>query len=240
MIPYSVTKLINKSYYLSQVVSRQLQTVSGEQFIDGLDLLNALLEVKGSDVRLIPYFTRGEFLSTVDPTVGEQVFFIPNMVSLETITFNLSRVQFSMTPVSRRDFFGGGRIEGVESLPFSYRAERVLGGMNIYVYFNCGQILQMKYMGKFNLTDVTATTDLATVYDLFYIEYLRYALAEYICSDWGVDMPAQAAAKLKEIRKKLMDISPADLNQIKSSTLQQGAACLTFAQVNLSPGWLPY
>ncbi len=236
---YSVTKLITHAYYLSQVVSRNLQTVSGDQFSDGLDLLNALLEVKGSDVRLIPYFTRGEFLSTVDPSVGEQVFFIPNMVSIETLTFNLSNVQFSMTPVGRKDFFGGGRIEGIESLPFSYHAERVLGGMNIYPYFNTGQVLQMKYMAKFGLTDVTATTDLTTVYDLFYIEYLRYALAEYICSEWAVNFPEQAAKKYAEIRKKLMDVSPPDLKMQKMSTLRSGQVGLTFGQINLSPGWLP-
>lgn len=237
---YSVTKLITHAYYLSQVVSRNLQTVSGDQFSDGLDLLNALLEVKGSDVRLIPYFTRGEFFSTVDTSVGEQVFFIPNMVSIETLTFNLSNVQFPMTPVSRKTFFGGGRIEFINSLPFSYHAERVLGGMNIYPYFNTGQVLEMKYMGKFGLTDVTATTDLTTVYDLFYIEYLRYALAEYICSEWAVNMPEQAAMKYKEIRKKLMDISPPDLTMQKASTLRQHGTLLTWGAINLSPAWTSY
>lgn len=236
---YSVTKLITHSYYLSQVVSRNLQTVTGDQFSDGLDLLNALLEVKGSDVRLIPYFTRGEFLSDV-PLVGEQVFFIPNMVSIETLTFNLSNVQFPMTPVPRKTFFGGGRIEFINSLPFSYHAERVLGGMNIYPYFNTGQVLQMKYTGKFGLTDVTATTDLTTVYDLFYIEYLRYALAEYICSEWAVNFPEQAAKKFAEIRKKLMDVSPPDLTMQKASTLRQGSPLVTWGQINLSPSWTSY
>ena len=236
---YSVTQLINRAYYLSQVVSRELQTVSGAQFEDGLYLLNALLDVKGSDVRLIPYFTRGEFLSTVDPSVGEQKFFIPNMLSLETLTFNLGTVQFPMTRVSRRDFFGGGRIEGVESLPFSYHTERVLGGMDIYVYFNTGQVLPMKYTGKFGLTEVNANTDLQTVYDLYYIEYLRYALAEYICSEWGVNFPEQAAMKYKEIRKKLMDISPPDLSINKISSLQGNTYGITYAQVNFSPGWGP-
>ena len=236
---YSVTQLINKAFNLSQVVARDLQTVSGSQFTDGLFLLNSLLDVKGSDVRLIPYFTRGMFLSTVQPSVGEQVFFIPNMVSLETLTFNLSTVQFPMVRVSRKDFFGGGRIEGIQSLPFSYHTERVLGGMNIYVYFNCGQVLEMKYMGKFGLTDVTATTDLNTVYDLYYIEYLRYALAEYICSDWGVNFPEQAAMKLKEIRKKLMDVSPPDLSLNKISSLQGNQYGVTWAQCNFSPAWLP-
>lgn len=226
---YSVTELITRSYYLSQVVSRQLQTVSGEQFNDALGLLNALLEVKGSDVRLIPYFTRGEF-STV---IGQNEYFIPNMVSIETLTFNLGNVQFPMTQIARKDFFGGGMIEHVNSLPFSYHTERILGGMQIYLYFSPGQVLPLKYMAKFGLTDVTATTDLSLIYDLFYIEYLRYALAEYICSDWGINMPEQAAMKFKEIRKKLMDISPPDLRIHKASTLQKNNFGITWAQVNL-------
>jgi hypothetical protein len=233
---YSVTNLITKSYYLSQVVSRELQTVSGSQFSDGLDLLNALLEVKGSDVRLIPYFTFGNF----NTIAGEWKYFIPNMLSLETLTFNLQNVVFPMKQVSRKDFFGTGRIEHVNSLPFSYHTERVLNGMEIYMYFTPGQILNIKYTGKFGLSDVTATTDLSTVYDLFYIEYLRYALAEYICSEWAVNFPEQAAMKYKEIRKKLMDVSPPDLTMQKASSISRNQPGVTWAQVNLSPGWLPF
>ena len=63
---YSALQLITRSYYLSQVVSRQLQTVSGDEITDGLYLLNALLDYKSTDVRLIPYFTRFEFDSWFD------------------------------------------------------------------------------------------------------------------------------------------------------------------------------
>lgn len=233
---YSVTQLITKAYYLSQVVSRELQTVSASQFSDGLDLLNALLEVKGSDIRLIPYFTFGNF-NTVP---GEWKYFIPNMVSLETLTFNLNNVVFPMQRVERKDFFGSGRIEHINSLPFSYHLERVLDGMEIYMYFTPGQVLNIKYSGKFGLTDVTAQTDLSTVYDLFYIEYLRYALAEYICSEWAVNFPEQAAMKYKEIRKKLMDVSPPDLRIQKSSSISKPGETLTWAQLNLSPAWVSY
>ncbi len=238
---YSVTQLITRAYYLSQVVSRNLQTVTGDQFADGLYLLNALLDVKGSDIRLIPYFTFGEFQTFINPISGqwEWKYFIPNMVSLETLTFNLGNVIFPMRRTSRMDFFGSGRIEHVNALPFSYHTERTLGGMEIYLYFSPGQVLPMKYTGKFGLTDVTATTDLSTVYDLFYIEYLRYALAEYICSEWAVNFPEQAMIKYKEIRKKLMDISPPDLKTNKASTLVSQQPGVTWAQVNLSPGWLP-
>jgi len=52
---YTARKLITKAYYLSQVISRSLQTVTAEQVTDGLELLNALIDFKRSDLRLIPY-----------------------------------------------------------------------------------------------------------------------------------------------------------------------------------------
>jgi hypothetical protein len=233
---YPVTKLINKAYYLSQVVGRELQTVSGSQFSDGLDLLNALLEVKGSDVRLIPYFTRYVF----NTVATQEIYFIPNLVSIETLTFNIGPVQFPTTKVSRVEYFGSGKIDNVYALPFSWHAERVLDGMNIYLYFKPNATYEMRLTGKFGLTDVAANTDLQSVYDLFYIEYLRYALAEYICSDWGTNMPEQAANKFKEIRKKLQDISPPDLKLRKISTLRDNkSGDNTWGVINFSGGWFP-
>lgn len=232
---YPVTQLVAQSFYLSQVVTRQLQTVEGEQFTDGIFLLNSLLGFQSSNLYLIPYFTRSSFLTVI----GEGKYFIPNLVSLETLTFNIGPVQFPMKRISREDYFGTGKIDNVNALPFSYHTERALGGMDIYLYFKPGQVLLMKYTGKFSLSQVTAITDLSIYYDLFYIEYLRYALAEYICSEWAVEMPVQAAKKLAQIVKQLKAVSPPDLKMNKASTLQQGTVGITWAQLNLSPGWTP-
>ena len=241
-MPYSVTQLITRAYYLSQVVARDLQTVSGSQLTDGLYLLNAILEAKGSDVRLIPYFTRGEFLTTLNPETGfwNYLYKIPNMVSLETLTFNIGPIQFPMQRISRVNYFATSKIDNVQALPFSYHTERQLDAMWIYLYFAPGQQLPMRYTGKFTLTDVTATTDLTQYYDLYYIEYLRHALCEYICNEWAVEMPSGAAKKFAEIRKKLMDVSPPDLSTMKGSTLQKGGPLITFGQVNISPAWTSF
>ncbi len=233
---YTVTQLINKAYYLSQVTSRELQTVSGSQFTDGLDLLNALLNVKASDVRLIPYYTRDTF----NTVAGQEKYSIDNLILLETLTFNIGTVQFPMTERGRVDYFGSGRVDDLLTLPVTYHCERALDGLDIYLYPLPNAVYVMTYMGKKGLTNVTATTDLSAVYDLYYIEYLRYALAEYICCDWGVNMPEQAYAKFKEIRKKLQDIDPPDLLLQKNSTLQQNNYGNNFwAIANFSNGWLP-
>jgi len=229
---FTARELISKAYYLSQVVARDAETVSGSQIIDGLYLLNALLDVKGGDLRLIPYWTPYSFPSVV----GQEVYFIPNLLSIEQLTFNLGPVQFPMGKISRADYFGGGKIDNIQALPFNWHPERTLGGMNIYLYFTTAGIYTMKLIGKFGLTEVGLDDDLLLVYDKYYIEYLRFALAEYIAIDYTLEFPPQSLRKLNEIRKKLMDTSATDFTMRKVSTLQTGSS-LTWAQINFGKGF---
>ena len=228
-------ELISRSFYLSGVVSRGLQTVSGEQLSDGLYLLNALLEFKGSDTRLIAYYQEYE-LNTV---AGTESYFIPNLLEAETVTFNLDSVRFGMVKKSRKQYFGTSRVDNIQSLPFTYHVERKLGGAQLYLYFEPNQVYPIKIWGKFGLTDVDYDTDLTLTYDKFYIEYLRHALANYICADYGINMPDQANANYKELQKKLTEVSPADLT-IPKATYFSDRETLNWAVVNLSFGYLPY
>lgn len=232
---YSALQLITRSYYLSQVVSRALQTVSAEQITDGLYLLNALLDVKGSDLRLIPYFTYYEF----DSVPNQELYFIPNLLYVDTMTFNIGVVRYSMREMTRNEYFATARVDNISNLPFSYRVERVLDGSNIYLYFLPGGVYQMKLQGKFGLTDVTLGTDLSLTYDLYYIEYLRYALAEYICCEWGATFPDEAKRKYAEIRKKLMEISPVDLS-VRKRTYFNSKPGLDWQSINVGVGWWPF
>lgn len=231
---YTALKLITRAYYLSQIVARELQTVSGVQIADGLELLNELLAIKSSDLRLIPYFKRDSF-----PTInGVEEYFRPNLLAIDAITFNIGDVRYPMQDMTRKQYFGQGRIDNITNLPFSYRAERELGGMRLYLYFLPGGVYNVKLSGKFALDQVDLNTDLSLTYDLFYIEYLRHALGEYICSDFGANFPEQAAKKYAEIRKKLMDISPADLSLNKVSYFTD-AASINYGLINISQGWVP-
>jgi len=228
-------QLITKSYYLSQIVARELQTVSGTQLADGLDLLNALLDVKGSDLRLIPYFRRDSF-----PTIaGQEEYFRPNLLAVETLTFNLGDVRFGMQEMSRREYFGTPRVDNVQSLPFQYRAERELGGTRLYLYFQPNGVYTVKLSGKFGLTQVTYDDDMSLTYDLYYIEYLRYALAEYICQDWGQTFPEPSRMKLEEMRKKLLDTNPPDLTIQKLGYFGDARDTLDWQTINLTTGYFP-
>lgn len=231
---YTALQLITRSYYLSQVVARELQTVSGAQVTDGLALLNALLNFKGTDLRLIPYFDRFSF----NTVAGQEEYFVNNLLYVDAITFNIGTVRYSMTDMTRKDYFSTPRVDNIQSLPFSYRAERKLGGMRLFFYFVPADVYVMKLSGKFGLTEVTLSTDLSLIYDGYFIEYLRYALAEYICSDYGATFPDESKMKYMQIEKKLLEVSPADLSIQKKSYFTK-APFIDWQSVNI-PGWWPF
>jgi hypothetical protein len=229
---YTALTLINKSYYLSGIVARGMETVSGLQQEDGLALLNALLSFKSVQTSLIPYWKRYEFAAVI----GQEEYFIENLLDVELMTFNIQSVRYSMLPASRKRYFGTGRVDNVQSLPFSWRFEREEGGGRIYMYFLPTADYPIKLSGKFGLTNVSLNTDLSTVYDQFYIEYLRYCLANYICDENDIEMPPAKLKRLQMYEKNLLDVSPPDLTMTKMSTLQRHMG-LNWADVNLGLGW---
>lgn len=231
---YTALQLITRAYYLSQVVSRSLQTVSGDQVTDGLYLLNASLGFKGSDLRLIPYYSVYAF----NTVVGQEKYHITALLSVETLTFNIGTVRYSLSEKTREEYFAYPRVDNIQSLPFSYRVERSLGGSDIYIYFKPDKIYPMQLTGKFGFSDVALNTDLSTVYDTFYIEYLRYALADMICSEYGATFPDESKVMLKAYEKKIMDVSPSDLS-IQKKTYFGSNFGLDWKAVNLFRGYMP-
>ena len=75
-------------------------------------------------------------------------------------------------------------------------------------------------------------------YDSSYREYLRYALAQYMCSEYGILFNPESEKILTSMKRKLMYISPPDLTMKKLSILQQGTG-LNWGDVNLGRGWRP-
>ena len=231
---YTVTQLITSAYYLSGVVARELETVTGAELSDGLRSLNALLSSRSNISRLIPYFTEYE----LDLVVGTEKYNIPNLVYPETVTFNLGDIRYSMSYRGRSDYFGRARIDNVTSLPFEWHFERVKGGADLYIYFKPSDTYTMKIWGKFSLSSVTLNQDLELTYDLFYIDYLRYKLAKRLCTEFGVNFPSQADEELQEIEKISVDISPSDLTVSKLTTLGSDSG-LNWGDRNLGGGWRP-
>jgi hypothetical protein len=158
-----------------------------------------------------------------------------------------------MNFVSRSNYYGASRVNNISTLPFSWNFLRGEGGGTFATYFLPDSDYTCNLMVKIFLTDVTLTTDLTDIsetvsytfvetanqgYDTGYIEYLRYALARYMCSEYGVEFNPQSERIYQSYARKLMYIGPPDLRNVKGTILasdKQGA--LTWAQVNLGRGW---
>jgi hypothetical protein len=233
-VAYTARRLITNSYYLAGITARRLQTVSGQQISDGLELLNDVLGVKTAQTTLIPYYEQYDF----DLETGVQDYFIPNLLAPESMVFYIGTVRYEMYPTPRREFFGSSRVDNVNSLPFNWHYERTLGGSNISVYFWPAADYPAMLFGKFGLTSVTLNQDLELTYDRYYITYLRYALADYIAADNNITLQPQTAEKLKELEAVINNVSPPDLRMTKMSTFGD-ANGLNWGDVNLGKGWRP-
>ena len=233
---YTALQLITRAYYLSQIVSRELQTPTGSQITDGLYLLNAILDAKGSDLREIPYYQEYIFNSVQ----GQEMYYVPGLISVDSMTFNIGPVRYAMNEETRVGYFGQYRIDNVQSLPFQYRMERTLGGMNVYIYFIPADVYVMKIWGKFELSEVSLQTDLSLTLDLYYIEFLRHELAMYLANEYGATLPDGVMQQYKILEKKVMDVSPPDLSIRALNYFGSCEIGLDWQIINLSGGYLPY
>ena len=231
---YTARHLVTRSWYLSGIVARRLQSVTGDQATDGLFLLNALLDWKSIQIDLIPYWTYYEFPAEI----GVEQYYIPNLYAVETLTFNIGTVRYSTSNSTRSTYFGTSRVDNISSLPTDWTFNRSLGGGSIYLYFKPAGEYPIKIMGKFGLTNVDLDTDLSAIYDPSYLEYLRYALAQYMCSEYGIIMNPESKAIFMAIQRQLMDVSPPDLRVRKRSILTDIPG-LNFGDINLGHGWRP-
>lgn len=248
---YLAQTLITRSWYLSGIVARNLQVPTGDQINDGLNMLNDLLNFKQIETDLIPYFTYISF-----PLVaGQEFYFLPYIAAIESSTFNIDVVRYPMDVVSRSNYYGSGRVDNISTLPFSYNYNRALGGGNLAMYFKPDQAYILKAMVKIFLVDVNLNTDLTNIsetvpytfinssnqgLDTSYIEYLRYALAQYMCSEYGIMFNPESEKILTSYKRKLMYIGPPDLSNKKVSILTaDGQSGFNYGDVNVGHGWRP-
>ena len=239
---YLARELITNAYYLSGIVAKRLQTVTGDQIMDGLRLLNSLLADKSSDKKLVPYFSEYDLTAVI----GQETYFIPNLIEIETFTFNIGNVRFPTQQITRRVYRGSGRIDDVASLPFSWNFERCPGGANLSLYLLPYDTFPLKVWGKFGFSEVTLDTDMSvnrtlhTGYDGFYLDLLRHELAAYICNEYNKPLSPQTAENLEAMRAKDINVSAPDLSMRKRSRFGSGSAGPNWAITNLAvTGFLP-
>ena len=271
---YTVTQFISDAFNCSGIVGKEFEQVSGEQFAEGLQLLNSLLAKKTADKSGIPYML--EYNSYF--IIGQEQYPIPGLITVDTMTFFIdnppatptapppyattpvpfvqgagNQVRYAMRQVDRKTYWSTPRANQIMSLPYQYTVERQFGGStntqpgvlpnpfggaSIFVYFLPVQAYAFQIWGLFSMQNVTQGQDLAGSLDQFYIDFLKFELAERICAEYDYSFPPGAAKQLDEyqliIDKREQRL---DLTQTQISVLSQTTDGVNYAYANLGTGW---
>lgn len=234
MAVLTALELINRAFFDSQIVGKNFNNATNDQINDGLFYLNNILAEKTANNALNPYYTQYSFTSEV----GEEEYFIENLINVETLTFVWQTVRYASQNYSRVQYFQGFRANTVSTLPMTWHLEREYGGARIFLYPLPNEEYEFTLWGQFSFaTDITLTTDLLTVFDRFYTDYLEFELAARLCVFYGKQIPPGVAQGLDRCEAVISGrISPPDLVTTKASTLTDGYS-INYAFVNLSNGW---
>jgi hypothetical protein len=232
---YLTSELISNAYYISNIVSREFETVTGAQASDGLSILNDIIADKTANSSMIPYSDKYEF----NAVAGTSEYYVPGLIYADTLTFYIDSIRYQTRNQQRQDFFGSFRATDIQSLPFNWHAERLLDGTNIYLYFVPDQAYPIEIWGSFSLSAVTQFQDLSLTLDRYYINFLKFELAVRLCTEYGYTVPPRVAVQLEEYYRWInASTNTVDLKMQKLSTLNGGTA-INYAMVNLSGGWVP-
>jgi len=172
------SELIKRSFNLANIVGTEIEQVSSSQVSNGLGALNDILSetyATGSDV---PYYTH----LTVPAVSGQEVYSIDGLIEADAITYTLGNIRYGLTDLSREEYFGRSRVENVSAIPSVYYLERRMGGADLYLYYKPSENDSINITGKFALSSVTLNTNVTDVFDGLYLSWLKYKLAERICS----------------------------------------------------------
>lgn len=230
---FTAQQLIARSWYLSGIEARELQSIGGDRMAVGLELLNSLLNFKQGETDLIPYY---QYNSTISTVIGQEKYLLTDWADIRALSFNLGTVRYKMTYVNNDRYFSQVRVNNITSLPFTYTYIRQNGGIALYLYFLPDKVYTLNIYGKKFISDVTLSTDLLLAFDKVYIEYLRYALADYMCQEYGVEMPPRQQKILNSYIKKLKSFSPPDVT-VATAGLNQGGGAAGWTFIQFFQGW---
>ena len=232
---YLTSNLIADSYYLSGIVSREFETVTGSQTTDGLRLLNEVLADRTLDEGTIPYTDKLSF-----PAIsGTSEYFIANLIDIDVFVFYIQGIRYQTRNQKRNEFFGSFRATQIQSLPWNWHLEREFAGGRLFLYFIPDVAYPLEIHGTFRLNSVTLFQDLSLTLDQFYTNFVQYLLAERLCQFFSYNVPANVAMQLNKYIKWINNTTNVmDLRTQKLSSLNNGVA-INYAMVNLSGGWVP-
>jgi hypothetical protein len=230
-----VRELITNSWYLSGIVGRELQVVDGSQITDGLELLNGFLAEKSATGDAIPYYSHYAQI----PITGQESYFIPNLISIDEITFFMGPVRFPMYRQTRYEYWGTGRVNNINSLPYSYYAEKALGGTKIYVYFSPNpSIDSFQITGRFALSSLELDDVVEEFIDNYYRQYVFYSLARRLCDWYGHSWDPQKEFTRLQLERSVTNVNPIDMTRTTINPLRK-LSNFSYVDANLGKGWQP-
>jgi hypothetical protein len=230
----NAAELVAKGYYLSGVVSRELETVTGSQQADGLDMLNDILNEAAARGAKIPYYSRTTFTAVI----GQEEYFIEGLMDIATLTFENGTIRYPMKRLGRDKYFGSSRTNALKSYPTIYTFDRALDGGKLYIYFFPSQAYPFQITGKYFLDNVTAGTDIDSIVDGFYRVYLKYKLDQRIRSFFDIDLNPGHEKILTDLEKQVFQVDPPDMraNAVSAFNANNGT---NYAAANLFRGFWP-
>ena len=171
---------------------------------------------------------------------NQETYFVEGCAEIQSMTFDYSDVRFSMDECSTNQYFKTSRVNNITTLPFNWTQKRVDGGTEIYLYFLPDKEYPLNIYGKFYLYNVGLFDDLRGQADSGFLEYLRYRLAQYICSDYGIVFNPESEKLIESYKRKLMYMSPPDVTLNKVCVLSSNNPGLNWWYINVGKGRRPY
>lgn len=230
----NANELIANAYYLSGVVSRELETVTGSQMADGLVMLNDVLGEAAAKGVKIPYYAH----STFNAVVNQEEYYLEGILDVAELTFTNGNVRYSLRRCERDEYFGQGRVNNIATYPTIFTVERAVGGCKVYVYFVPDRTYEFQVTQKNFFPAVNLYTDLSTIFDRYYGLFLKYEIAKMICDNFDVPFSLSKMEKLKELRAEIYSVDPPDMSFVPNSYLDAPQS-YNWAAVNLYRGLLP-
>jgi hypothetical protein len=229
----NAAELIAKAFYLSGVVGRGYESITGEYSQDGLDLLNDILAEKAIDSALIPYTSH----TTFETVANTEIYTVQNLVEIDCLTFNLDEnTRLPLERDTQYNYFGSGRINDIKSLLTHYYAERQVDNtMKIYFFFIPDSAYTVNITGKYAFSSASLLDTLP--FDQFYTSYLKYLLAKRICHFYEENFNPEHEATLQKMEEKLYQMTGEDFTSRKVSMFSRSG--VNYAQANLGKGWTP-
>jgi hypothetical protein len=238
-MPYTVVQLITEAFYLSGVRAKDFMSVGGDDITAGYDLLKKIMSGLAINSRVIPYYTESEFPAVI----GQEKYFVPNLVDPSTITFNDGEIRYTSVILNRDMYHGANRVDNVESLPFSCEFEKTISGCNLFVYpLPCKEYL-FKVWGKYTFINFSGLTqDISTIFDEYFIDYLEFYLAKRICLLYGQVFTPYCESELQRLSNSLNDMNVIDLTPEKYNAFSgymSGNIVTMAPQWNIGKGFCP-